>query len=325
MASVTQLIAKFNRIRGRRVFIVPTRFGLLYAAFLLLILLAAINYSNSLGHILCFLLGSMGILAMHYTYNNLAKLELINAYAEPVFAGQYINFTLLFDNSGKAPCYQIDVASKQDLSAQSRNPLKNLTGYHFYRHSTIDAIAINSHHQHCISISSKKRGQQKLGRIRIASHYPFGLFETWSYFDTDYTALVYPKPISHLPLPSPTEQGQDTIGRLQNGLDDFSGFNRYRSGDAIHAIAWKAAARDDVLRTKQFTSATSGRILLSWHDTVSLNDDEQRLSQLCRWLLDVEHSNRSYALDLPTQTIDYGHGSVHQQRCLKALALYDAA
>jgi hypothetical protein len=60
MNAINQLYRRFNTLGGRRVFILPTPFGVLYGGFLLLILLAAINYSNSLGHILCFLLASTG-------------------------------------------------------------------------------------------------------------------------------------------------------------------------------------------------------------------------------------------------------------------------
>ena len=44
-------------------------------------------------------------------------------------------------------------------------------------------------------------------------------------------------------------------------------------------------ARDDVLRTKQFSGAHNGQRCLTWNDTAGVGDTEQRLSQLCQWLL----------------------------------------
>ena len=321
-ATLSQLFKKFNQLRGRRVFILPTRFGILYAAFLFLILLAAINYSNSLGHILCFLLASMGVLAMHYTYNNLAKIEFLSAHADPVFCGQDIQFKLLFDNQSNNDCYLIDVATKQNM-LKSWNPFKNITGFNYQSHHLIEQLTSQQQQRHTVAISSKKRGKQALGQIRIASRFPFGLFDTWTYFTSNENAIVYPKAIGPLPLPISKEQGQYTVGAKTKGLDDFSGFNPYRSGDPIHAIAWKAAARDDVLRTKQFSSAVSGNIHLSWQDTAQLKDIEDRLSQLCLWIIECETAGLNYALALPTGLIDYGHGHSHQQHCLTALALYE--
>ncbi len=322
IATLSQLFKKFNQLRGRRVFILPTRFGILYAAFIFLILLAAINYSNSLGHILCFLLASMGVLAMHYTYNNLAKIEFLSAQADPVFCGQNIQFKLLFDNQSNHDCYLIDVGSKQN-SIKSWNPFKNLTGFNYQSHHLIKQLTAQQQQRHIIAISSRKRGKQALGQIRIASRFPFGLFDTWTYFTSHDEAIVYPQAKGELPLPTSNVQGQYTIGEKKKGLDDFSGFNPYRAGDPIHAIAWKAAARDDVLRTKQFSSTLSGNILLSWQDTAQLNDSEDRLSQLCVWIIACEASGLSYALDLPTGFLDYDHGYNHKQQCLTALALYE--
>jgi hypothetical protein len=322
IATLSQLFKKFNQLRGRRVFILPTRFGILYAAFLFLILLSAINYSNSLGHILCFLLASMGVLAMHYTYNNLAKIEFLSAHADPVFCGQAIQFKLLFDNQSNHDCYLIDVGSKQN-NVKSWNPFKNLTGFNYQSHHLIKQLTAQQQQRHTITVNSKKRGKQILGQIRIASRFPFGLFDTWSYFTSNDNAIVYPQAKGELSLPLSNEQGQYAIGKRIKGLDDFSGFNLYRAGDPIHAIAWKAAARDDILRTKQFSSTLSGNILLSWQATAQLSNTEDRLSQLCLWIIECEASGLSYALDLPTDFLHYGHGPHHQQQCLTALALYE--
>ncbi len=318
--TLSQIYQRLNQLRGRRVFIIPTRFGFVYAGFLLLILLGAINYSNSLGHILCFLLASLGLIAMLHTYRNLAKIELKQAYAEPTFCGQAINFTLVFDNPSNHDCYQIELASKQEKTP-SWNPFKKMAGYQHHKISPKLKRQQISHIQ--IALPSLHRGKQALGRIRIASQFPLGLYHAWSYFNTQYTALVYPKPSGKLPLPVATGHGQQFNLHRQKGVDDFSGFNNYRSGDSIHSIAWKTVARDDVLRTKKFTSPQGGHLMMSWQDVAQLNDTETQLSQLCSWVLQAEANGTTYGLSLPNTTINYGHGEQHRHRCLIALALYE--
>ena len=55
----------------RRIFIVPTRTGLLFCAVLCVMLIGAINYNLSLGHALVFLLASLGLVTMVHTFRNL--------------------------------------------------------------------------------------------------------------------------------------------------------------------------------------------------------------------------------------------------------------
>jgi hypothetical protein len=50
---------------------------------------------------------------------------------------------------------------------------------------------------------------------------------------------------------------------------------------------------------------------------------EQRLSRLCRLILEVSQLNLVYTLKLPGQPDLKGEGPNHQQRCLTALALFD--
>jgi len=315
-----QLYQRFNQVRGRRIFIVPTRFGFIYALFLILILLGAINYSNSLGHVLCFLLASLGLVAMLHTYRNLAKIELKHAHAEPVFNGQEINFNLIFDNPSIHNSYQIEVSRKQNRD-RTRNPFKIFKGYvHPLIFSLFKAQQTN---QFNYLLPAQKRGETALGRLRIASVFPLGLYSTWTYFNNNYTALVYPRPEGVLPLPKAAQQGQNLTSKHHKGLDDFSGFNRYRMGDPIHAIAWKSMAKDNVLRTKKFTSPQGGHLMLNWQDVIEVESIEARLSQLCSWVLQAESNGMTYGLTLPNTVINFGHGDTHYHRCLSALALYE--
>lgn len=316
---LTQLYRRFNAIRGRRVFIIPSRFGFVFAAFLVLILLGAINYSNSMGHILSFLLGSLAWVAMHHSYRNVAKIELTQAHANSVFLGQDITYTLLLDNPSKQDSYQLVLASKHQKNTHW-NPFKRLRGFqHVQQVAQLSSAQTSTVDYH---IPSLHRGYQPLGELRIASQFPIGLFTSWSYFQSDCRAIVYPKPSGDLPLPNSSDIGEHQHSSHTKGHDDFADLHDYREGDAIRAIAWKALARDDVLRTKQFNSFQGGQCLLSWQAVAQLNDSEQQLSQLCQWILEAEQQGINYGLSLPNCHIEFGQGQRHRDQCLRALALY---
>jgi uncharacterized protein (DUF58 family) len=256
---------------------------------------------------------------MLHSYRNIAKIELIGTSAKPVFCGQDSHFSLLLKNQSHHPHYHIDISSRQK-TLQTWNPLRRLGGYQYPQRLT--QLKPQQTVQFSYALPSAKRGKHILGRVRIASQFPLGLFSTWTYFHTDCAAIIYPKPIGELPLPSASEQGQKLNPNQQKGMDDFAGFQRYRIGDPIHAIAWKAMARDDVLRIKQFSNLQGGQLMLNWQDVTQIKNIEARLSQLCKWLVQAEATGISYGLSLPNNTIFIGHGEAHRQRCLTALALY---
>ena len=67
----------------RRVYIVPSRLGLLFGGTLGILLIGSINYALSLGFALTFLLAGMGIAGMVQTARNLAQLSVSAARCDP--------------------------------------------------------------------------------------------------------------------------------------------------------------------------------------------------------------------------------------------------
>ncbi|MEW5966829.1 MAG: hypothetical protein AB1720_07535 [Pseudomonadota bacterium] len=63
-------------------------------------LLGSINYANSMGFVLTFLLGSLAVVSILHTWRNLAKLTVRAGRSTPVFAGQDARFEVCLDNAG---------------------------------------------------------------------------------------------------------------------------------------------------------------------------------------------------------------------------------
>jgi uncharacterized protein (DUF58 family) len=51
---------------------------------------------------------------------------------------------------------------------------------------------------------------------------------------------------------------------------------------------------------------------------------EQRIARLARWVLAAEAAGLSYELQLPAARIERARGHEHCERCLEALALFEA-
>lgn len=50
-------------------------------------------------------------------------------------------------------------------------------------------------------------------------------------------------------------------------------------------------------------------------------DQEERLSQMCRWVLNAENAGLAYGFRLAGLIIEPNRGDKHSRQCLEALAL----
>lgn len=288
----------------RRVFILPTRQGLVFGVVLLVMLTGSINYSLGLGFVLTFLLAALSINAMIHTFRNLANLRVAGGRAYPVFAGDIARFTVHLENSGATDRYAIGLthdrkdASFVDVMARSTTP----------------ATA---------EVPAPRRGILRPGRLTLFTRFPLGLFYAWAYLELDLHCIVYPRPaIPALPLP-PAATSAGTGAERGLGQEDFAGLRQYHLGDSPRHIAWKAAARDQGLLTKQFTGRSETELWLDWAYLPPQMGVEERLSHLARWVLDAHAAGLTYGLRLPGTTLDMGAGDSQRDHCLEALALFD--
>lgn len=291
------------RLDQRRIFIIPTRVGAAFALALLLMLLAAINYQNSLAYGLTFLLGALFVVAILHTYRNLAGLVLKAGGAGAVFVGEQGRFRVRLESSARA--HQAIALGWPPAALQ-----------------TLDVPALGA--SECeLSLPALRRGWLRAGRLRVESRFPLGLLVAWSWVDLDQALLVYPRPLAgELPLAGgaddqPEEQGACAQGR---GAEDFQGLKNYQPGDSKRRLHWKAFSRGQGLLIKDF-AALSGRE--PWLDFEALAGDvEARLSLLCHWVLQLSERQQPFALALPGQIVPPDTGERHREDCLRALALF---
>ncbi|HHJ80108.1 MAG TPA: DUF58 domain-containing protein [Candidatus Tenderia electrophaga] len=292
-------------LSNKRIFILPTKQGAAFFAILGLMLLGAMNYSNSMAFVLTFWLGSVSLISLLYTYRNLIKLEIKPAGAEPCFAGGHAVFNLLLNNPQSRQRFDVEI--------------QNATGI-----SNVGSINSDDHTLISLAIPAAQRGRLPLGRITLASRYPLGLFRAWAYVDVESETLVYPRPANHAPLPQTGQGSGDRVETTEEGSDDFHGFRQYHAGDSPRHIYWKALARERGLITKQFQRHQSPELWFDWDDTRGGNI-EIRLSQLCRWLLDADSQQRRFGLRLPGVVLPPAQGKEQLALCLAQLALFGEA
>lgn len=286
----------------RRIFILPTMAGLFCGLILAIMLLASIIYNNNPGFLLTFLLASICLVSILHNFRSLSGLCVRPGRSEPVFAGESASYAILIENRSTSARLNLSV------SITAQRPVLNCV-------SAQSTVTLK------LPLKTVRRGWFRPDTITISSRFPLGLFRAWSPLNFSHPILVYPKPAEKsLPQPNSRANHGSAQNRLQDG-EDFFGLQEYQSGDSLHHIHWKAYAKGHGLVTKQYGGQPVPETLFDLDQTPGVTLEE-RISQLCRSIIDAERSGVQYGMKIAGYLKKPDRGEKHQAECLKALALH---
>ncbi|HET6725568.1 MAG TPA: DUF58 domain-containing protein, partial [Gammaproteobacteria bacterium] len=219
-------------LHRRRIYILPTAQGLLYALSVFAMLLASLNYNNNLGLLLTFLLAGIGIAALYRCQHNLAGLVVHVQPASPAFAGERLEFPVLLHHGGQ---HRFSISGAIGGIA---TPVDVPAG-----RGVMTRISQRTH----------RRGRQPLKRFSLSTTFPLGLFRAWVWIEHDIAGLAWPRPAESPAATGRAPAAADAAaGAYVEGDDDFAGLRAWREGDPIRRVDWHAMARGRGLLTKQF-------------------------------------------------------------------------
>jgi uncharacterized protein (DUF58 family) len=284
-------------LHRRRIYIVPTAFGLGFSVLLLVMLVGALNYANNAALLLTCLLGAASVGSMLVAFRTLDGLRLAHIRAGHAIAGQPLQITLAFDSQRARAAVRLD----------------------FERSCVAFAIHASQPTFVRLSLSTAHRGWQPLPRMRLWTTWPLGMFRAWSWLYPEQSVLVWPQPELAGPAPdAPADEAQHM--RLHQG-DELAALRDYRAGDPQRHIAWKASARHDHLLVKDFEQPQSRpQWQLDWRHLGGMGN-EARIARLARWVGEAQAQQRHYSLWLPGKEIASSTGPLHYAHCMSALAL----
>ena len=292
------------KIERRRIYILPTRFGLMLAALLVAMLVAGLNYNSNLGLAFAFFMVSTLLVAMHHCHRNLLGLTVDANVETDAHAGADASFCFMLRNESAVD--RRDVEVRLDAVEASHS------------------IAIGSYEEVLLAVPVARRGLQRFRQFELRTTYPFGWFRAWTYVHASLTAYVAPAPRGHRPLPGLSSASGATARSEARGEEEFAGLRSYAPGIALKHMAWKVLARGGEAAVRFYSDLGARPEWLEWSSLEGL-DAEARLSQLCRWILECEAGQRPpYGLRIPGAEIPPGRGPAHKSRCLRALAAYGA-
>ncbi|HEY9511345.1 MAG TPA: DUF58 domain-containing protein [Rhodanobacter sp.] len=280
----------------RRIYIVPTGFGIGFAVLLLVMLVGALNYANNAALLLTCLLGASSAASMLVTFRNLDGLRLGQLQAGHATAGHPVELTLSFDSARARNAVRLDMANTRTAFAASGNGATQVK----------------------ISLPTIQRGWQPVPRLRMWTTWPLGLFRAWSWLHPEQAILVWPRAEHVGPSPhAPAAHAQQTRRRLG---DELAALRDYRAGDPQRHIAWKISAHHEGLLVKDFAQPQRRpQWQLDWRELRGL-DSEARIARLARWLGEAQAQRHAYSLWLPGNELPLGSGPLHYVHCMNALA-----
>jgi uncharacterized protein (DUF58 family) len=177
-----------------------------------------------------------------------------------------------------------------------------------------------------------QRGLYQLGGFRIATKFPFALFNKRRIVSSSGEVLVFPQVIDMPPPPPRARQLGDTMVDKVGRAGEFFGLREYRDGDDRRAIHWRSSARTGRLLVREYEEEAQQRATLildnslpEKHGRIAEDALEQAISLTAS--LAVSYLRKNYAVRLITRTtlVPFAVGERHATRILRALALLETA
>jgi uncharacterized protein (DUF58 family) len=286
----------------RNLYILPTRFGLLWLGGALLLQLVGIQTQRNGPLLLSFLMLTLQLLALHLTHFNLHGLELECLKSEPGFAGESLTYPLRARSRHDRSAIRLRLAG---LPAREPSPEPRQIP------AGTSAVELSWHcHQ---------RGLRAPGLLLISSTAPLGLFMCWSRWAPAARQAVIP---ARRPGPvgraaAAAAAGEADAGGTGEGSEHWHDLRPHRPQDSQARVAWKPMAQGRGKLSKAFHDPGAEPPLLMPASGV---DPEQALQHLAAEIWLRSRRGEAYGLVLSHQRIPPGQGRQHRDRCLLALA-----
>lgn len=284
------------------IYIFPSAMGLAFLLLLLLMLLTAINYQNSLIYLVTFFLGTLFFISIWMCFLNLSGLKVEQAETGRCFATDPLVYYCRLSKKGGLP-----LGLKIGLDKAHAETF-------VYTSDELLDIPVEA--------PSEKRGRHKLASLYLESRFPFGLILAWTWLKIDLEAYVYPQPLKGIPETSASGAGDHQ--KQTSLLGDLTDLKNYQAGDATNRILWKKYAANGNLIVRHHERSSYNPDWVDWDNYPSASL-ETRLSYLCFDVCRLSDAHRAFGFSIPGIRIAPDYGELHKRKCLDALALFQAA
>ncbi len=288
------------RLGLANIYIFPTRFGFLWMASVLLLLVVGIQTQINGPLLLGFLMLGLFLLTLHLTHFNLQGLEFHCAGPSPGFADSTLSYPLTIRCPTRVDGLRLWLGDGPKGSPFSLGP---------------------GVHDLALPWIPPGRGLHRPGRLKVQTTAPLGLFVCWSRWQPTVPQLVYPArrpgPVGLAPLPGEVETAMAKARIPAEGNEEWQDLQPHRPEDSPGRLAWKLVAQGRGSYVKRFADLQEGGPLLTPDPVVPLEPALEHLSErICR----LHAQGAAFGLVLGADRIQVDRGTEQRNRCLAVLA-----
>ncbi len=286
--------------------------GLYFIGFVFAVGIAAVNTGNNLLYIILGAMLSFIVASGVMSNIDLKKLEVIRESIDPPFA--------------RTPTlYRIDLKNKKKFFSSYLILIeeKSLDGAGAF----IPVIVPFDTSFGVIKAIFPKRGLYNLGRIKVSTNFPFGLFSKGMNVDLKQEVLVLPRirEIDPEEYNLSGSAGETSLTRSGYGTEPW-GVKEFLPGDNPKYIHWRSSAKRDDLMKKEFAKETERKITIKLPPVASISGDviEEKIETAASLSARLIREGYAVGLILPGKYIDPDRGKIQLYTILRELALFDA-
>lgn len=309
------------KLHIRNVYVFLSKEGVMFVLLLFITFVAGTNYANNLILGFCFLLSSLFIISIHYTFAHLAGLQVKLIDIGNTTQGDTIQVRLQITSHSKQPHRQIRFSFGSQIT-DLNEPLQVVKKVTDLPSNSVLVPKIQ--HSEIISLYLKtdKRGKFELPKLTVSTVYPLGILRAWSYVFLQGHGWVYPKALAYDVKANrfAISQKEETASmQTKSGQEDFEQLDSYIMGESLARISWSHLARGQGLLSKRFVDNMGQEQVLDYYQ-MPASTHEERLSQLRYGVDKLSQEKLAFRMILPNDEGVMGQGDAFKQASLLRLA-----
>lgn len=253
-----------------------TREGLVYFLIVVVIAIAALNTGNNLLFIVLANLLSAILLSGILSAIVLSQLELDFALPEHVFAEQPLISRLSVQNlKWVFPSFSLTLSACDPLKGKRKRlsppPSRQILDAPVYVPYIPHRSSVTQH----VELTFPRRGRYTQDGFRVSTKFPFGLLRKAHEVQSKQEILV-------LPNVQPTEEFYEILpligGEIESFLKgrghDLYAIRDYQESDSARFVDWKATAKAQQLKVREFTREDERRLVLVFDASLPIADEK---------------------------------------------------
>jgi uncharacterized protein (DUF58 family) len=235
-----------------------TREGAIFVGALLVVTSAAINTSNNLLYMVLSALLAVVVLSGLLSSTNFKYLEMELLLPSRAFAGETVPLSVRIRNRRRLfPAF----------SLQTEPPGGGL----YFAVVQPHGMAVHSG-----ETRFARRGRYTIEKLQTASRFPFGFFSKSRSYPVNTECICYPEILSQDQMEVSVVDILGSHQRLEHGLgNDLYTIRDYVPSDSARHVHWKASAKTGALKTREFATEDSRRVILAFDRFGNARDDDR--------------------------------------------------